>query len=88
MSDRQLREAMRYVRRDNLTEYSGLRVIEKALADDPDVVVLAKELISGHTLMDEEGGMWVNLEYDILLGILEVQFHVRLTDDGGYEYTE
>jgi len=59
--------------------------IDKVLAEDPDVVVLAKELMEEHTLMDEEGVLWVNLEHGLLEGILEVQFGIRLTP-GGYEW--
>ena len=53
-----------------------------ALATDPDVAVLAKELMEQHTLMDEEEGLWVNLEHGLLEGILEERFGIRLTPDG------
>ena len=83
MSEKQLREAMRYVRRDNLTEYSGLRVIEKALAKDPDLVELLRKIHE----FQSRWSLSVPTVDALKLVARHIEKTVRLTDDG-YEWID
>ena len=88
MSEKKLRDAMRYVRRDRLTAYSGLRAIEEALAQPPDLVVLlrwAKALEEKYNVVGNIGSQLDELTFPIV--IRQIQKTVRLTDDG-WEWVE
>ena len=98
MSERELREAMRYMRREHLMKYAGLRVIETALAAEPDVVVLAREIEERLVVVDSwlrencnlashDGYVGMQNALDSLQDYIQEEFHVRLTDDG-WEWVE
>jgi len=74
-------------------------ILNAALAADPDMVgalrVLAESVAEHDKLKDDDGTDWnAGYEYgwyDASVSLayqLEQQFHVRLTDDGGYEWTD
>ena len=92
MSEKQLREAMRYVRRPDLESYSALGIIERAMADEPDAVKILRFTTGfleaawgavGNEIVGQEKCAFS--VYDAILHIVEYiegEIGVRLTDDG------
>jgi len=85
------------------SEWSGgtspTEQLTKAMADDPDAVaalrILAETAREHEKLMDDEAQDWnAGYEYGFYDAAVSLAFeiekaqHVRLTDDGGYEWTD
>jgi len=63
------------------------------LAADPDVVKMLRWVTHQLRVATETGARIPRQEgmecgYQNVIGAIEAQFHVRLTDDGGYEYSD
>jgi len=92
MSERKLRELANHwgnCRLGHGGEPCTCGLVE-ALADAPDLVWLLRWVRhqENHTHTEVAETWRRKAAFGDVAGAIEAQFHVRLTDDGGYEYTE
>lgn len=96
MSERELREFVSH-EVDCPMRYSHAPLdrcscgLDKALADEPDMVKHLRWLKAQATWGEQHGsgtaGHWADF-CEAMIDRVSKEFHVRLTDDGGWEWTE